>query len=305
MKWLGNYLLFLAEAVTIVLIFVAACGALLNANRQLRAGPGQLRVRSLNRHYEQMTRTIEAATSEKPAVGLRIWSRTPRVREAPRQRVFVLDFAGDLRAGAVAGLRQEVTAILKSRRDGDEVVLRLESLGGAVASYGLAASQVARLKEAGIHITVCVDRVAASGGYMMACVANCILAVPFAVVGSIGVVAQLPNFHRLLKRHDIDFEQFYAGEYKRTVTLFGENSEADRAKLRDQVHEAYRLFRDFVARYRPALNIESVATGELGLVDDLRPSDDYLMEASREAGVYEVRHVAGRPRPWWWRQRGN
>jgi serine protease SohB len=228
--------------------------------------------------------------------------------------VFVVNFAGDLSAGAVAGLRQEVTAILSSRREGDEVVLRIESLGGVVASYGLAASQVVRLKAAGIRVTVCVDRAAASGGYMMACVADRILAAPFAVVGSIGVVAQLPNFHRLLKRYDIDFEQFHAGKYKRTVTLFGENTEADRAKVREQVEEVFELFKEFVGRYRPSLDVDRVATGEywygsraveLGLVDELRTSDDYLLEASREAGLFEVRYMGRKPRPWWLRLLGN
>jgi len=311
MEILGEYLLFLAKTATVVVAVLAA----LSAGRQLRGGgEGALLVRNLNDHYQRMGRIIKAATSGKPAFKLALWRRAAKSEEQkPRRRVFVLNFAGDLRASAVAALREEITGILSDRREGDEVVLRLESLGGIVASYGLAASQLVRLKEQGIPITVCVDRMAASGGYMMACVADRLLAAPFAVVGSIGVVAQLPNFHRLLKRHDVDLEQFHAGEYKRTVTLFGENTEEDRAKLREQVEEAYRLFKEFVALYRPQLDLERVATGEywygtraveLGLVDGLRTSDDYLLEASREAGLYEVRYLGKKPRAWWLRQLG-
>lgn len=314
MEWIGAYLLFVAKAATFFALLVGAWTVMLGASRRLRMERGNLWIRNLNRHYEQMARTIDAATSGKSATGLRLWRRAGEPSgPAHRRRVFVLHFAGDLRASAVVGLREEVTGILSARREGDEVVLRLESLGGVVASYGLAASQVVRLRDAGMRVTVCVDRVAASGGFMMACVADRILAAPFAVVGSIGVVAQLPNFHRLLKRHDVDFEQFHAGEYKRTVTLFGENTEADRAKLREQVEEAFELFKGFISRYRPSLDIKRVATGEywygaraveLGLVDELRTSDDYLLEASREAGLYEVRYVGRKPRPWWLRQLG-
>lgn len=314
MEWVGQYLLFLAKVATFFLLVFGFFLAMAGIRRQLGMERGVLSVRSLNRHYEQMARTIEAATSGKPAAGLRVWRRARKLQPVAHQRrVFVLNFAGDLSAGAVAGLRQEVTAIVSGRREGDEVVLRIESLGGVVASYGLAASQVVRLKEAGISVTACVDRAAASGGYMMACVADRILAAPFAVVGSIGVVAQLPNFHRLLKRHDIDFEQFHAGKYKRTVTLFGENSEADREKVREQVEEVFGLFKEFVGRYRPSLDVERVATGEywygsraveLGLVDELRTSDDYLLEASREAGLFEVRYTGKKPRPWWLRLLG-
>lgn len=228
---------------------------------------------------------------------------SPSVAEAPaaddRGRIFVVEFSGDIKASAVANLREEITAILQVAEPGDEVVACLESPGGMVANYGLAASQLARVRGAGIHLTVAVDKVAASGGYMMACVGDRILAAPFAMLGSIGVVAQLPNFNRLLKRHDVDFEQFTAGEYKRTVTMFGENTEEGREKFQDDLEEIHTLFQHFVSEYRPALDIARVSTGEvwfgqraldLGLVDELKTSDEYLTARAKEAELYKVEH---------------
>jgi serine protease SohB len=225
-----------------------------------------------------------------------------------KRRVFVVSFHGDIRGSAVASLREEVTAILTVAEAGDEVIVRLESGGGLVHAYGLAASQLLRIKAKGLRLIVAVDKVAASGGYMMACVADRVLAAPFAVVGSIGVVSQIPNFHRLLQKNDIDFEQFTAGEYKRTVTVFGENTDAGREKFRAEIEDTHRLFKEFVSEHRKGLDMVQVATGEhwfgaraleLNLVDELRTSDDYLLEASNTADLYEVsfaakKHLAAR-----------
>ncbi len=217
--------------------------------------------------------------------------------EPQRRRVFVINFHGDIMATAVASLREEVTAILYVAESRDEVLVRLESSGGVVHGYGLAASQLVRIKDKGISLTVVVDKVAASGGYMMACVADHLIAAPFAVIGSIGVVSQIPNFNRLLKNHDVDFEQFTAGEYKRTVTLFGETTDAGRAKLQEEVETAHTLFKSFLKTHRHTLDVETVANGEhwfgtdalrLKLVDELRTSDDYLLSASESADLYEV-----------------
>jgi serine protease SohB len=186
-----------------------------------------------------------------------------------------------------------------------EVVVRLDNAGGLVAEHGLAASQLARLRAHKIPLTVTVDKVAASGGYLMACVADRILAAPFAVVGSIGVVAQLPNFHRVLERHGVDFELHTAGEYKRTLTLFGENTEAGREKLREQIEETHRLFKDYIAEYRPGLDLTRAATGEywhgrqaldLGLVDTIQTSDDYLLDIHARADLLHLKYT-GRKRP--------
>ena len=214
-------------------------------------------------------------------------------------RCFVIDFDGDIHASAVEALRMEVTSILQIAKPGDEVVIRLESEGGMVHSYGLAASQLARLKNRGITLTVSVDKVAASGGYLMACVADKILAAPFAVLGSIGVVAQIPNFNRLLKEKNIDYEVHTAGEFKRTLTMFGENTDDARSKFKEELQETHELFKQYVSENRPSLNLDKVATGEhwygtraleLGLVDELLTSDDYLMQCTDKTSVYQVEY---------------
>ena len=213
------------------------------------------------------------------------------------KRIFVLDFDGDIKASGVKHLREEISTLISSANKGDEVVVRLESGGGMVHSYGLAAAQLVRLKEAGLTLTVCVDKIAASGGYMMACVADNILAAPFAVIGSIGVVSQLPNFHKWLKKHDIDYEMFTAGEYKRTVTVFGENDDEDRAKYKEELEQTHKLFKHFVNTYRPQLELEKVANGDhwygedalhLNLVDELKTSDSYLLEQMENYDVYAL-----------------
>lgn len=218
-----------------------------------------------------------------------------------KSRVFVIDFDGDLQATAVEQMRRVLSAVLGVATKNDEVVVRLDSGGGVVHSYGLAASQLERVKQHGVKLTVCVDKVAASGGYMMACVANQLLCAPFAVIGSIGVVAQLPNFNRLLKKHDIDFELLTAGEHKRTLTVFGENTEEGRQKFREDLEDTHALFKEYVVDQRPVLDIEKVATGEiwlgrraleLQLVDGIQTSDEYLIAACERATVLEVKFVA-------------
>ncbi|WGL17358.1 protease SohB [Microbulbifer bruguierae] len=225
---------------------------------------------------------------------------SPQVADlGPRKRLFVLHFDGDIKASALSNLREEITAILQVADKNDEVVVCLESPGGMVANYGLAASQLARVRSSGVKLTIVVDKVAASGGYMMACVADRILAAPFAMLGSIGVVAQLPNFHRLLQRNDVDFELFTAGEYKRTVTMFGENTPEGKEKFQSDLEEIHTLFQHFVSEYRPQLDIGKVATGEvwfgqraldLALVDELKTSDEYLTARAENADLYQVEY---------------
>ncbi|TWV83514.1 protease SohB [Moraxella sp. VT-16-12] len=211
--------------------------------------------------------------------------------------VFLLDFDGDIKASAVAHLREEISTIISTAKAGDEVVVRLESGGGQVNAYGLAAAQLARIKSAGLSLTVCVDKIAASGGYMMACVADKIIASDFAVIGSVGVVSQLPNFHELLKKHNIGYEMFTAGEYKRTVTMFGENDDDDRAKHQADINRIHELFKDFVKLHRPKLDVDKIATGEIwfgkdalaqDLIDDIGTSDAYLLSLMDTHDVFAL-----------------
>lgn len=295
MEFLTDYGLFLAKTVTLLVAFGLALGLLAGAIARGRGDKSReyLELRRLNDHFRDMARRIEADRTTGARLKNRVRRRERRQQRAERRRegrlprLFVLDFQGDMRASATDSLREEISAIIASAHDSDEVLLRLESPGGLVHAYGLAASELARLRARGIRLTVSVDRVAASGGYLMAGVADLIIAAPFAIVGSIGVVAQLPNFHRLLQRNEIDYELHTAGEHKRTLTMFGENTDADRAQFREELQEIHGQFKAHLSRYRPRLDVDSVATGEYwlgeqarekGLVDDVQTSDDFLLE---------------------------
>ncbi len=295
-----HYGLFLAETVTVVAAVLLIVGRAASLAMHARGhGHDRLTTRKLNKRFRNMALVMQREVLA-PAVYKKLNKAARAAEKAPpedRKRVYVLDFHGDLRASQVTSLREEVTAVLTVARPTDEVVVRLESPGGMVHGYGLAASQLARIRDRGIPLTVAVDKVAASGGYMMACVADRIVAAPFAVIGSIGVVAQVPNFNRLLKKHDVDYELFTAGEWKRTITVFGENTDAGRAKFKQELEEAHVLFKDHILQYRAHLDIEQVATGEhwygvraveLGLIDSVGTSDDVLVAASEVADVIEV-----------------
>ncbi len=310
MEFLSEYGLFLAEVLTVVLaILVVAVGLLALGQRGTRAGAGHIEVNKLNDRYDDFKDTLQhALLNEKDFKKLRKTDKkkhkeeekSSRDQEDTRLRLFVLEFDGDIRASATDNLREEISAVLGVARSGDEVLLKLESGGGMVHSYGLASSQLQRIRDAGIQLTVSVDKVAASGGYMMACVANRVLAAPFAMIGSIGVLAQIPNFHRLLRKANVDFEQLTAGEYKRTLTMFGENTDEDRAKLQEDLEDTHVLFKDFVATHREQVDIDAVATGEVwfgqraidrGLVDELQTSDSFVQGCLPERDVFEVKHI--------------
>lgn len=308
-EFITEYGLFLAKAITIVLAVLATVGGIiaLSARTKLRAKE-RIEVKNLNRQYQHMMHTLQAAMLPKKAFQrvFKAWRKAEQKRHTStsqehKKKIFVVNFHGDIRALAVNSLRKEITAILTVAIPEDEVVVRLESGGGLVHAYGLAASQLSRIKDRHIPLTVAIDKLAASGGYLMACVADRIICAPFAIVGSIGVISQVPNFHRLLKKNDIDFEQFTAGEYKRTVTLFGENTEKGRNKFQEQIEETHLLFKTFIKEHRSELDIVKVATGEywygtqaleLKLVDALRTSDDYLLEASKTADIFEVTYIS-------------
>ncbi len=311
MAYLAEYGLFFAKALTLFLLIVGILLSVVGVAMRNRHTPSeQIDVKRINDRFRDMADALEMATLP-PALVKKRQKALKKERKAqakseknapeePKKRVFVLNFHGDIRASEVALLREEVTAILLGVREGDEVLVRLESAGGMVHAYGLAASQIMRLRDAGVDVTVSVDKVAASGGYLMACVANRILAAPFAVIGSIGVVAEIPNFNRLLKKHDIDYEQISAGEYKRTISMLGETTDRARAKVKEEVEQTHTLFKDFVKARRPIVDLDAVATGEhwlgsqayqLKLVDDIRTSDDYLMSLRDTADIFEVEYT--------------
>ncbi|MDJ0955217.1 MAG: protease SohB [Arenicellales bacterium] len=306
-EFLTEYGLFLAKTATIVVGIIAIIATAVAMSKKAKI-PEKLEVQNLNEKYESMANVLNAQLLPKKELKqlakqqkAEKKARKKQIDTADKKRMFVVNFHGDIKASNVSSLREEITAILTTAKQNDEVLVRLENTGGIVHEHGLAASQLQRVRDADIPITVAVDKVAASGGYMMACVAQKIIAAPFAVVGSIGVLAQLPNFNELLTKQGIQFEQEMAGEYKRNVTMFGKNTDKERAKLREQIEETHGLFKDFVARYRPNLDMSKIATGEhwygtraleLGLVDELMTSDDYLLEARKDADLFEVTYTA-------------
>ena len=311
-EFLAAYGLFLAQLATFVLLLVIVIGLVI-ASRRSGRGDGLI-VEHLNRRFEdsadELKRLVDGKGRFKKEAKARHKERKRDERarakdDKPRPRTFVLDFKGDLRASAAASLREEVSAVLRVARPDDQVLLRLENSGGTVHEHGFAASQLLRLKQRGLKLLVAVDKVAASGGYLMACVADRLIAAPFAIVGSIGVLAQLPNFHRLLEEKGIDFEQVTAGRFKRTLTMFGKNTDEGREKLHQELEEIHELFKKQIHEFRPQVDLDRVATGEhwygvraleLALVDELRTSDDVLLEAAAERDVYHV--VYKRRRSW-------
>ena len=300
-SFLVEYGLFLVKTATIVVAFGVIIGWIVSAAQQMRHMSSEgLQVRDLNQRLRDLADAVQAralSKAERKARDKRRKAERKHKDKAAKlgksedkSRLFVIDFDGDIRASAVANLREEISAILLIAEPRDEVLLRLESPGGMVHGYGLAASQLRRLRDHGVTLTAAVDKLAASGGYLMACVADRIIAAPFAIIGSIGVVAQMPNFNRLMKEKNIDFEMHTAGEHKRTLTMLGENTEEGRAKFRQDLEDTHGLFKDFVSSNRMELDIQKVATGEhwygrqaldLQLIDELKTSDDYLLDAHR------------------------
>jgi serine protease SohB len=334
LEFLSEYGLFLAKVVTFVLAIFAIVSLIASlAMRNKKHDRGQFEVTRVNEKYEHTRDMLRDAMLDEE--GLKLQQKTEKKKlkaekaekkkaaklagkksdssasenktETPevesiksKKRIFVLDFYGDIKASECDLLREEITAVLSQATEKDEVVVKVESGGGMVHSYGLAASQLARITQKNIPLTVCVDKVAASGGYMMACVANKIVAAPFAILGSIGVVASLPNFHKLLKKNDIDYEMFTAGEYKRTVTMFGENTEKGRAKFVEDLEDTHVLFKEFVSEHRPQINIEEIATGEIwfgrrakdvNLIDEIKTSDEYLLSQIDTADIFQVEYI--------------
>ena len=316
MEFLYEYGLFVAKAVTLVIAFIVVVSTIVGLASKQKHGKGQLEIVSISEQLKDITNYAKQVLLDKNALKKLAKEQkkeakaknkaknkakiTEQGEESEKSRLYVIDFKGSMDANEVEHLREEITAILCVANKEDEVLVRLESGGGVVHGYGLAASQLQRIKEEGLKLTIAVDKVAASGGYMMACVADKLLASQFAYIGSIGVLAQLPNFNKLLKKNDIEFEQHTAGEFKRTLTVFGENNDEGRAKFKEEIEEIHVLFKDFVQSQRPDMDIDKVATGEywpgikaksLGLIDDITTSDDYILSHYPAREIFSVKYA--------------
>ena len=310
-----NYGIFLLELLTIFGVVAVIVMIILESKKHPENGT--IVLTDFSEKYKEEKESLEAfflsgeelkqkEKAEKKEAKAKAKAEKKRIKEGEKKsdeekkpRLFVLDFNGDVHAHAVSALRREITAVLSIAKPEDEVLLKLESPGGVVHGYGLAASQLQRLRERNIPLTVAVDKVAASGGYMMACVANKIVSAPFAIIGSVGVVAEVPNIHRLLKKHDVDVDVMTAGEFKRTVTFMGENTEKGKQKFQQELEETHQLFKQFVRENRPQLDIEKISTGEhwfgkqaleLNLIDEISTSDDLLVKAVENKEIIEIKY---------------
>ena len=314
LEFLFDYGLFLAKALTLLAVLVLLLLIISGATQRHREDEsGHIEVKNVNETIDNLSFSLkqlvlkphqrkreEKENRKRKKKEKRAENKDANSGVNDRNRVFVIDFLGDIHASGVKSLREEVTAILSVARDIDEVLIRLESPGGIVHGYGLAASQLRRITNQGLNLTVAVDKVAASGGYMMACIGNRIIAAPFALLGSIGVVAQMPNFHRFLKNRDVDVEVLTAGEHKRTLTVFGENTDKGREKFVQELEDVHTLFKEFVSDNRPQVNIDAVSTGEAwygtraiqnDLVDELMTSDEFITNKCKDSDVFLVKYV--------------
>ncbi len=311
-EFFTEYGLFLVQLLTAVVLFAAIIGIIAIVSRRTVEHPGTMTVEKLNEKLEKMRDAVNAVVLDKKALKQQRKQTKQEKKQSEkadkdeRERLYVIDFKGDIHASATASLREEISAILSIAKAGETVLLRLENAGGAVHEHGLAASQLLRLKSHGLKLVVAVDKVAASGGYLMACVADTIIAAPFAIVGSIGVLMQLPNLNRWLESKGIDYEQVTAGRYKRTLTVFGRNTDEDRDKVREELEEIHDLFKSQIVENRPQVDIEAVATGEhwyglqaleLRLVDELQTSDEYLSERISAADAYRFEYKRKKTMP--------
>lgn len=315
MEFLFEYGLFLAKAITFVVTVAALLIIVIALTSKQKNKKGEIELTDISAQLKETKKSIE----EQLLSSAQLKERHKKDKKSKKEKaklekklakegqdasaltqLYVVDFKGSIDAKEVSSLREEITAILSVANEKDEVFVRLESGGGMVHGYGLAASQLQRLKDNNIPLTIAVDKVAASGGYMMACIADKIIAAPFAILGSIGVIAQIPNFNKLLKKHDIEFEQLTAGDYKRTLTMFGENDEKGREKFKQELQETHDLFKQFVSQHRPSVNILQVATGEhwyglqaikLDLIDKISTSDDYLLSQLDNRHIVQIKYA--------------
>ncbi|HET9843506.1 MAG TPA: protease SohB, partial [Gammaproteobacteria bacterium] len=304
LDFLFHYGLFVAKTVTICILIVLTFGFIFSIIARAKRSEGSFNILNINEKLEDIQESFERETLPKKKFKDFIKQRKKALKQQKtdenKKRLFVIKFDGDIRATQVAELREIITAVLATANSNDEVLVILESAGGFVHQYGLAASQLKRIRDRGILLTVAIDKLAASGGYLMACVANKIIAAPFAIVGSIGVVGQMPNFHKLLEKNHIEFEQHTAGEHKRTITMFGKNTEKDRKKFREELDLTHQLFKDFIDEHRPIVDLAKVATGEhwhasyamqFNLVDAVMTSDDYILSNHPAKAIFEISYI--------------
>ena len=307
MEILTDYFIFLLKVFTLAIAITVPLLLIIGSSKGKSQPKGKLSITNLSEKFESMGNAVKSSLMNPKELKKfkKDLTKDKKKKDKNKEKdekdsAFVLNFKGDIQATEVEKLKQEINAILLSEAPCKEVIIRVESGGGSAYAYGLCAAELKRLVDNDINLTVCIDKVAASGGYLMSCVASKIIAAPWAIVGSIGVIAQMPNFHRLLKKNSIDFEMHTAGAYKRTLTTLGENTEEGRKKFKSDLEDLHIIFKDFVKEQRPQVDTEVVATGEVwqgkeaidvGLIDSIETSDNYLVSLSKKVNLFEIEFV--------------
>ena len=303
------YGFFLLKVITVLLVILIPILMISSSTKHRKeTDKGRIIVKNLSDKLEEIGVTLKSAEMDPKAYKSFLKERNKKkkkeIKGKPKEIVYVLDFKGDIQASAVDKLKQEINAIIASQVKCKEVVVKVESGGGSAYAYGLCAAELKRLVDNKIKLTVCIDKIAASGGYLMSCVATKIVAAPWAIVGSIGVIAQLPNFHRLLKKLDIDIEMHTAGKFKRTLTTLGKNTKQGREKFISELEDLHVVFKDFVKENRSKIQVAKVSTGEvwqgdkakkLGLIDEIGTSDDYLLKLASKFKLLEIQYFEKKP----------
>jgi serine protease SohB len=291
----------MVTAIVIIVAFIFVSLALVSIVKGFKnlskGNSDSVEITNLNKKYKKLTNLAKSVLMNKPKK--KVKTILELEDEISHHKVYYLTFKGDIMAKAVDQLSEEITVLLNIAKDGDEVVLNLESPGGVVHGYGLAAAQLDRIKKAKLKLTICVDKVAASGGYMMACVGDEIVAAPFAILGSIGVVMEYPNFYELLNKVGVKYQQLTAGQYKRTISPFLEPSKEGTEKAKDDLSRTHKLFKDHITAHRKNVDIEKVATGETwygsecianGLIDSINTSDEVIQGKMSRNTVFKIKY---------------
>ena len=222
-----------------------------------------------------------------------------------KSNLYYLEFEGDIQASEAAKLKQEILVCLQVAKPTDVFLILVESSGGSVSNYGDLYSVMEMIKKRGHTLWVAIDRVAASGGYLISLPADKIFATPFALIGSIGVLSEVPNFGGLLDKYGVKMEEYTAGERKMNISMFRENGEEQKEHHRKKLGKIHELFKAQLVKYRGGLiekkgvDIGELMEGdfwmgenafELGLVDELKSSVEILLDEKDHFNILKVNY---------------
>ena len=201
------------------------------------------------------------------------------------------------------------------RQAGDDpikaLVVRINSPGGSAAASQEIHAELKKVREKGKLVVVSMADMAASGGYMIACAADYIVANPATITGSIGVIIDATNTQGLYDLLGIEYEVIKSGEFKDTLNPARPLTDAEKELLATMVDDIYGQFVDLVVEGR-GLNREKVLayadgrilTGrqalEAGLVDELGNLYDALDIAAEKAGISGKPQIYRYGRPSFW-----